>query len=178
MKGKIKELIGKLIIYLSRKNYSQDKIKQFHKIFLYAFLPIFIITTFRVNPIENPIENGFSISANATFVIINLFILSLVTLIFYLYVQYFEEIRIEYLNKLFKDHNQVVCAYSDEVFDDSIYKIDKSTIYYSSRIHIHMTNGNIYSFDDWRSFKFVGIKESRKRKLDHLKSIIDGNSKF
>lgn len=176
MKGKIKKFIGKLIIYLSRKNYSDDKIKHYQKKFLYYFLPIFIFTTFRYNTFtENSI--GFEIYANIFFLIINLFILSLSTLTFYLYIKYFEEIRIEYLNKLFKEHNQVVCAYSDEVFGDRVYKIEEESYkpYYGSRTHIHMTNGNIYSFDDWRSFKFVGIKESRKRKLDHLKSVIDGN---
>jgi len=173
MKGKVKELIGKLIIYLSRKNYSQDKIKHSQKKFLYVFLPIFIVTTFRFNFIEG----GISVSANVTFLIINLFILSLLTLIFYLSVSYFTEVRVNYLSKLFKYHDQVVCAYSDTDFGDTVYKIEKNSHIssYGTNVHIHTISGKLYQFDDWRSFKFVGIKESRKLKLERLKTIIDGN---
>jgi len=182
MKKEIKNLFSKLIIYLSRKNHSKDNIKQYQKKFLYIFLPILIISTFRLSTnIEGAIL-GIKISANLTFFIINFFIMSIMTLAFYLYIEYFEEIRESYLKTLFKNHKQIICAYSDKNFGDKVYEIKQDYKKYLSSYHnyhehpyIHTINGDVYNFFDWRAFKFVGIKESRKLKLKHLKSIMNEN---
>jgi len=175
MKKQIKNLLSKFIIYLSRKNLSKDKVKIFQKKFLYFFLPIFIITTFRLNTNIDNSTLGFEIYANIPFLIVNFFILVMNTLIFYLYDQYFDETRINYLRILFKNHKQIVCAYFDSNFGDKVYEIETSNYYSHSNTHIHTTTGDVYKFDDWRAFKFVGIKESRKLKLEHLKNVMNGN---
>jgi len=180
MKKHIHNLLSKLVIYLSRKNFSQDKVKLYQKKFLYFFLPIFIITTFRLNTSVEGSMLGFEIYASIPFLIINFLILSVSTLIFYLYVEFFNEILINYLKNLFSNHKQVVCAYSDDSFGDKVYEIEQSKYHPTnyrggSNIHIHTITGDIYQFDDWRSFKFVGIRESRKLKLEHLKSVMNGN---
>ena len=167
---RIKKLITKLVICLSRRNYSIDKIKHYQQKFIYWFLPILIVTTFKVD-----VADSLIISARVYFLIINLVILGLLTLIFYLYVEYFEEIRKNYLYPLLKDHKQIVCAYSDKNFGNTIYEIEYCYDSWSNshnNPHIHTITGDVYNFDDWRSFKFVGMKESRKLKLERLKNIM------
>lgn len=154
---------------MSRKNYSIYDIKKYQNKFIHIFIPIFIITTFRVDFSVDGAIFGMVLSTSPSFLIINFLILGIVTLIFFLYAESHESVRINYSEQLVKSHTQVVCAYPDDSFGDKVYEVDKSNM--RPYGHIHLANGNIYTFSDWRTFKFVGVRESRKLKLEHLRNI-------
>ena len=162
---------------MSRKNKTLDDIRKYQKYFIIIFLPLFLLTAFKYNTSVQGSMFGVQISANIPLLIIGFIILSIATLFFFLYSENYNNIRNIYTNDLLRNHKQIVCAYSDISFGETVYEIEEDVdpFYRAKRKHVHTLTGEVYYFDDWRSFKFVGIKESRKLKLEHLKNVMNGN---
>ena len=173
----MKKILTNLVIYISRRNKTLDDIKKYQKKFILIFLPIFLLTAFSYDTSIEGAIFGVQISANIIFLIIDFLIIGAVTLLFYLYSENFEGIRQKYIDNLLMNHEQIICAYYDKSFGDTVYKIESEfdTYYRTNRKHVHTISGNIYYFNDWRVFKFVGVRESRKLKLEQLKSVMNEN---
>ena len=164
----MKNLFYKITIYLSRKDYSPNTIKKFQKKFIYIFLIYFFLTTFRFDFSSYMFLDGV-LYANSFFLIFNLFILSMFTLFTIFYTDKWEQHRDKYLRKLLREHKEIVCSYKDNFLDNNVHEVKGSSLYRGIYYyHIHLTTGEIYRFDDYRSFKFVGVKESRRIKLKRL----------
>lgn len=164
--------IGIPIAYISRRDWNKEKVYKFQKYFIYIFTPIFLLTSFNYDFRIDGAIFGTTISLNVLFSIINFSLIGIVSSFLYLYKSYFGITLDRYYNKMM-DNEQVACAYKDSRFGKNAYKIFKGDDGVSWRRnyrdrHILLSDEDRYYFDDWRTFKFVGMKESRKLKLQKL----------
>jgi len=169
-----KFLIKPVILFLSRRDWSLEKIRKLQKKILIGFSIFFTITVLRFEFGFNNPNFSVSVSADIPFLIIEMVLFTLYTMYLYYYFKYFDKVKEYYLFSLLSDHKQVVCAYHDKDIENKVYKIEKIVVsgIFGTTAHIHIRGDEHYYFDDWRAFKFVGVKESRKLKLQQLKNIM------
>jgi len=175
-----KILFEPVILFLSRRGWSLEKIRKYQKNFLVGISIFFAITVLRFDIGFNDPNVWVSISTYIPLLIVEMILFTVFTFYVYYYFQYFDDVKKQYTLSLLSNHKQIVCAYPDDIFDNRIYKIEKGTevnnylggSLTTEVIHIHIRGDETYQFDDWRVFKFVGVKESRKLKLQQLKDIL------
>lgn len=172
----MEKIFKHIIIYLSRRNYSDYKIKLYHKRFLYIFSILFILTAFNYNFSLDGAIFGVIISLNIYIMITEAFLFLIPTSAFMLYYKYLNKTIYKYKDDLIKN-KKIICAYKDNIFENKIYDVITTgygnLMINGNHAHIHLQTGEFYYFNDYKIFKFVNVKKNRKLKLEQLKKIMD-----
>jgi hypothetical protein len=91
-----------------------------------------------------------------------------------LYNYYYFDVLSKYREKLIQQNELITCAYFDDKFGNSKYRIEQGQHSYYNKYSTFIPYGDddkIYHLDDFRVFKFVGMKDNRKLKLERLMNI-------
>ncbi len=165
----MKKLIKFLIIHLSRNDWHKERIEKQQKRILYIFIVLFFSTAFNYDFYNEGVMIGGTISLNLTTFLIEIFLFGIFTFVSYLYNESYISVMYKYKEKI-SNNKTVICAYPDDEFEKIVYDIDIDEF---GTAHIHHNDNRIYRLNDWKIFKFVNVKESRKLKLKKLMNNID-----
>lgn len=164
-------IIYKKVIHLTRKDIVPEKINKYSKHVLTISGIIFILTSFSYNFSLDGALFGVKIYVNVIPALFEILFISLFTFVLYRYNSKFDYF-IEVYRTSIKNLNQVICAFEDCKIDKKVYDIkqDNNAGWLGRNDYYIEVQYGRYYFNDYRVFKFVDVKNSRKLKLKKLMS--------
>lgn len=179
--------IYKIAIKLARNNISPETLsevklqvsygttkkqyKYLERFIVAATVILFFLTSFSYHFFSEGPLFGVKISVNIIPAIIEIVMFGILTYLFLYYQKNFNYFILQYKHELLY-FKEVTCAYDDDTFGKKTYTIVEQEWNEEPHIHVRFNDdkGFKYYFNDYRIFKFVDVKNSRKMKLEKLMS--------